>query len=333
MYSPWGASSAVRRSCWWGGLLFAVAPDEEARKFLLMLTPITSLFLLLGIAASIIALIGLPRQGAQRFFVMGLLGLCLTAATWIGLITFCIFNALHEQFPNGMTSGPEIPNRMTEDIQSAMEADVSAMNQETPVMLDGSRRLDEVKIADGAMVYDITIVDLPASVVFVESLRLTVYPIHRDVYMNAPVNALYRTHQIPFVFRYHDNRGVFVTEIRITVQDDSAATTHTLLKDFLAAYATLLNKPSSDLTNLRLDHCEVLGDRLLRYDYTLTEVNLADVPPDYIQSQVRPSLVDGYKNDPGFDLLRINEVTLNYRFKDRNGVPLGETIVGPGHLN
>lgn len=316
-----------------GGLLFAVAPGEDSRRFLLMLTPITSLFLLFGISASIIALICLPRQGAQRFFVMGLLGLCLTAATWIGLIMFSIVTAIHGKLPNGMTSGQENSNRMTENIHSVIEADVRAINQEAPVMLDDSRRLDGVKFTDNALVYDITIVDFPAPEIFIPSLRLSVYPIHRDAYMKGPRNAPYRKDQIPFVFRYHDNRGDFVTEIRITTQDDSAATTRALLKDFLAAYTSMLNETSTGAGSMRLDHCEVVGEREVCYDYTLTEVTKADSRPDFIQSQVRPRLVDSYKNDPHYDLLRVNDVTLIYRFEDRNGTPIGETTVGPGHLN
>jgi hypothetical protein len=309
-----------------GGLLFAIAPDEDAKHLLIMLIPLTLLILLLGILAGIIALFGIPSHGAKSLLLPALIGITLSAAISLALLVFTAFYAARGK----------VSQSANLDIQSLMETDVRTVNQDAPIMLDSSRRVDGAALlSDKTVAYDFTLVNLSASDIDPTALRLGMYPAHRENYRTSPGNAPYREHEVTLVYRYHDTKGVFVTEIRITPHDDSDSITKTLLKDYLDRHVAHTNStaPLPAGPGVRLDHCEKLGERSIRYDYTLTEVTLADTDPDVIQKQMRRGLLDSYKKDPQLDLIRINEVTLVYRFKDRNGASLGETTIGPDHLN
>lgn len=104
---------------------------------------------------------------------------------------------------------------------------------------------------------------------------------------------------------------------------------------FLSLHVEEINKKTPIMVDddTRADSAELLPDRTIAYNYTTVKLSRKDVPPDVVTTIIRPGLVEVYKNSPDMKPFRDEGVTLIYRYKDRDGELLGETTVGPGHLD
>jgi hypothetical protein len=89
-----------------------------------------------------------------------------------------------------------------------------------------------------------------------------------------------------------------------------------------------LPKMVSSIT--RLDSTSAGPGRVVGYHYTLMSNGLIDKTK--IVSELRPGIVEAYRNNPGLSMFRDNGVTMVYDYFDQSGDVVAEIKVGPKDL-
>ncbi|MBA6154289.1 hypothetical protein [Gelidibacter maritimus] len=69
----------------------------------------------------------------------------------------------------------------------------------------------------------------------------------------------------------------------------------------------------------RLDSVSSLGKTNLIYYYTLIDMAKSEVNLDTVNKYVRPEIIENIKNSPELKIYRDNNITLDYKYYDRNG--------------
>jgi hypothetical protein len=80
---------------------------------------------------------------------------------------------------------------------------------------------------------------------------------------------------------------------------------------------------------IRLDSAEVLPNKVFKYNYTLVNREKAGLNIDDIKQRMSPAIVDQVKASPQTKLFRDYNVTINYTYKDKDGVFLFTILVTP----
>ena len=95
--------------------------------------------------------------------------------------------------------------------------------------------------------------------------------------------------------------------------------------------ATELNKetPLNIDQYTRLDSASTKGKTNLIYYYTLFEMERSEVNLDTVNKYIRPGIIENVKNSPDLKTFRDNNITMDYRYYDKNGEFTTEISVTP----
>lgn len=83
----------------------------------------------------------------------------------------------------------------------------------------------------------------------------------------------------------------------------------------------------------RLDNAIALPENKFQYNYTLVNLVKDSINIDEIQTAITPGIVNTVKTNPEMKDFRENKVTVQYSYKDKNGVFLFQIDVTPDKYN
>ncbi len=98
----------------------------------------------------------------------------------------------------------------------------------------------------------------------------------------------------------------------------------------MVEYADELNKtcPFTVDEATQLDNVIVLPDNVFQYNYTLAFMK-DSVNTDELKNYLEPRILNNIKTQPEMKIIRDNQVTLNYNYRDRTGAHLLTISVKP----
>lgn len=79
----------------------------------------------------------------------------------------------------------------------------------------------------------------------------------------------------------------------------------------------------------RLDSASTIGKTNFIYYYTLTEIEKSEVNLDTVNKYIRPNIIENVKNSPELKVYRDNNITMDYKYYDKNGKFATEISVTP----
>jgi hypothetical protein len=79
----------------------------------------------------------------------------------------------------------------------------------------------------------------------------------------------------------------------------------------------------------RLDNAIALSGNIFQYNYTLVNFLKADINIDTLKKYMEPGILNNIKTNPDLENFRKNRTTLNYCYKDKNGVFVHKYTVTP----
>lgn len=80
---------------------------------------------------------------------------------------------------------------------------------------------------------------------------------------------------------------------------------------------------------MTLDNVMALPNKTIQYNYSLVEIEKAEVNLDTVKKYVFGSVLENIKTNPDMQLQRENNVTFNYYYKDKKGAFVTKYIVTP----
>lgn len=83
----------------------------------------------------------------------------------------------------------------------------------------------------------------------------------------------------------------------------------------------------------RLDSASSKGKTNFIYHYTLLDMEKSEVIIDTANKYIRPNIIENVKNSPELQTYRDNNITLDYKYYDKNGVFTMEISVTPELYN
>ena len=79
----------------------------------------------------------------------------------------------------------------------------------------------------------------------------------------------------------------------------------------------------------RLDSASAKGKTNFIYYYTLIELEKSEVNLDTVNKYMRPNIIENVKNSPDLKIYRDNNITMDYKYYDKNGNFVTEISVSP----
>ena len=79
----------------------------------------------------------------------------------------------------------------------------------------------------------------------------------------------------------------------------------------------------------RLDSASTKGKTNFIYHYTLFDLEKSEVNLDTVNKYIKPNLIENIKNTPEFKVYRDNNITMDYKYYDKNGVFVTKISVTP----
>ena len=79
----------------------------------------------------------------------------------------------------------------------------------------------------------------------------------------------------------------------------------------------------------KLDNVIALPNNTFQYNYTLVDIIKAEVNSDTIRKYIEPGIMNYVKTNPEMKIFRDNKTTINYYYKDKNGVFVLNITVTP----
>lgn len=79
----------------------------------------------------------------------------------------------------------------------------------------------------------------------------------------------------------------------------------------------------------RLDSASTIGKSKFIYYYTLIGIEKSEVNLDTVAKYVRPTIIENVKNTPELKVFRDNNITMDYKYYDKNGNFVNEISVTP----
>ena len=103
------------------------------------------------------------------------------------------------------------------------------------------------------------------------------------------------------------------------------------LESELKSAALELNKqtPMKIDQYTRLDSASTIGKTNFIYYYTLIEIEKTEVNTDTVNKYIRPNIIENIKNSPELKIYRDNNITMDYKYYDKNGKFAAEISVTP----
>ena len=86
--------------------------------------------------------------------------------------------------------------------------------------------------------------------------------------------------------------------------------------------ASLINEscPMMVDSETRLDNAISLPENIFQYNYTLVNLEKANVNTEDMRDFLEPTIINSVKTTPQMEIQRKNKTTINYHYKDKNGV-------------
>tara|TARA_B100000809_G_C14776202_1_gene401277 strand:+ start:70 stop:507 length:438 start_codon:yes stop_codon:yes gene_type:complete len=69
----------------------------------------------------------------------------------------------------------------------------------------------------------------------------------------------------------------------------------------------------------RLDSASTIGKTNFIYYYTLIGLEESEVNLDTVNKYIRPNIIENVKNNPDLKIYRENNITMDYKYYDKNG--------------
>lgn len=79
----------------------------------------------------------------------------------------------------------------------------------------------------------------------------------------------------------------------------------------------------------RLDNVIALLDNVFQYNFTLVSMTKDSININELKGYLEPSIINFVKTNPDMQTMRDNKVTINYYYKDKEGVYLFTISVKP----
>ena len=79
----------------------------------------------------------------------------------------------------------------------------------------------------------------------------------------------------------------------------------------------------------RLDSASTKGKTNFIYHYTLFDLEKSEVNLDTVNKYIKPNLIENIKNTPELKVYRDNNITMDYKYYDKNGVFVTKISVTP----
>jgi len=83
----------------------------------------------------------------------------------------------------------------------------------------------------------------------------------------------------------------------------------------------------------RLDNTVALPGNIFQYNYTMVTLDKSEVNADTLKAKLEPGIVNNIKTNPDLKIFRDNKTTMNYSYKDKNGVFVLTISVTPDKYN
>jgi len=78
----------------------------------------------------------------------------------------------------------------------------------------------------------------------------------------------------------------------------------------------------------RLDSCQALTDKNIRYFHTVSDVVISDTT--LFKSNLKPQIISVVKTSPDMKFFRENDVTMQYQYNDQAGKYIFSLVITPG---
>ncbi len=69
----------------------------------------------------------------------------------------------------------------------------------------------------------------------------------------------------------------------------------------------------------RLDSASTKSNSNFTYHYTLLNIEKSEVYPDSVYKYMKPGIIENIKTNPDLKMYRDNDITMEYRYYDKNG--------------
>ncbi|WP_319227900.1 zinc ribbon domain-containing protein [Draconibacterium orientale] len=83
----------------------------------------------------------------------------------------------------------------------------------------------------------------------------------------------------------------------------------------------------------RLDNAAAMPDNTFQYNYSLMTLVKDSIDISSFEAYLIPQITNNIKTNPDMELFRVNQVTMNYKYVDKNGVFITKISVGPEKYN
>jgi len=99
----------------------------------------------------------------------------------------------------------------------------------------------------------------------------------------------------------------------------------------MMAAASEINKSCPIMVDqeTRLDNAIALPENSLQYNYSLINMESADVNPEELKTYIEPGIVNLVKTSPDMKIYRENKTTIIYNYRDKKGVFILKLTVTP----
>jgi hypothetical protein len=99
----------------------------------------------------------------------------------------------------------------------------------------------------------------------------------------------------------------------------------------LMEIASELNKTCPVMVDsiTRFDNATALPDKVFQYNYSILSVSKGSIDAEGLKAYLSPRILNDVKTNPGMKFVRDNKVTVNYSYKDINGIFLFLIAVKP----
>jgi hypothetical protein len=79
----------------------------------------------------------------------------------------------------------------------------------------------------------------------------------------------------------------------------------------------------------RLDNVLPMPNKTLRYNCTLVNYTRAELDVSVLKEEIEPKAINKMRTDPSMELFKENEVTIESKYNDRNGIYLMKITITP----
>lgn len=99
----------------------------------------------------------------------------------------------------------------------------------------------------------------------------------------------------------------------------------------MMATASELNKSCPIMVDehTRFDNAIAMANNSFQYNYTLVDVEAANINPDTLKKYILPGILNNVKTSPDLKFIRDHETTLIYNYRDKTGAFILKLPVSP----